>query len=303
MTTSKQLRQPGLLVYLSGVGTSGLVLWLVEIINNLGENIMGWYANGIIPAGALLVGIASGVGYAIAARVLNVKLSKLFVLGMITTGLFDYVAAQWVTYSNVIERNHISPDSYSFLNYIRDICENMSFRSSGSNEKGTPLGAFGYVYKVLEMLGFSFGCMLPCVVLRGMPYCLGCQRYLKRHAVSNLYSPVLAAAIKELPRRERPAAVQAAVDAVSGRALAVLQKVASLSLDETLAALGSASEEPVKKTAASASLRLLKCPQCDGHYITTGVNFIAANGKPGQATLPALDKTGRTTKSEPVQGA
>ena len=94
MSASNQsLRQPGLIVYLCGLGTSALALWLVQIANDNGENIMGWYANGIIPAGALLVGIASGLGYAIGSRVLNVKLSKAFVFGMITTAIIDYFAS------------------------------------------------------------------------------------------------------------------------------------------------------------------------------------------------------------------
>ncbi|MDB6004682.1 MAG: hypothetical protein JWR15_1669, partial [Prosthecobacter sp.] len=97
-TSSKPLRQPGLLVYLCGLGTSALALWLVQLANDHGENIMGWYANGIIPAGALIVGMASGLGYAIGSRVLNVKLSKAFVAGMITTAVVDYFAAQYLTY-------------------------------------------------------------------------------------------------------------------------------------------------------------------------------------------------------------
>lgn len=291
MANPTSLRRPGLIVYLSGVGTSCLVLWLVEIINNQGENIMGWYANGIIPAGALLVGIASGVGYAIGARVLNVKLSKAFVLGMLTTGLFDYLAAQWITYLNVLERFNASSDNYSFGSYLRDICENMSFQRSGSKEAGSPLGAFGYVFKGLEMLGFSFGTMIPCAILRGMPYCMGCQRYLKKNATARLFSAVLTTAIKQLPRKERASAVQKAVEEINTRGLALLQKVSTLPLDATLAALKEASEEPIEKSTARIQIRLSKCPECDAHHIATELHVINEKGKPGQGSLPALDKT------------
>lgn len=290
-----------MIVYFSGVGTSFLALWLVEILNNHGENIMGWYANGIIPAGALLVGIASGVGYAVGARVLNVKLSKAFVMGMLTTGLIDYVAAQWVTYMNILERMNLTSDQYSFVSYIRDICEGMSFKRGGSTEAGAALGAFGYVFKVLEMLGFSFGTMIPCAILRGMPYCGGCQRYLKKHTLASLYSPVLKSSIKELPRGERTAAVQKAVDELTGRAVALLNTVASLPLDQTLTALTGASEPAVKKSTAWIQLRLTKCPDCDSHHVSVGLQFIAANGKQGQATLPPLDKTKGFSNHETAQ--
>jgi len=300
MAKPTSLRRPGLIVYFSGVGTSFLALWLVEILNNHGENIMGWYANGIIPAGALLVGIASGVGYAVGARVLNVKLSKAFVMGMLTTGLIDYVAAQWVTYMNILERLTVSSEQYSFVTYIRDICEGMSFKRGGSTEAGTALGAFGYVFKVLEMLGFSFGTMIPCAILRGVPYCTGCQRYLKQHARASLYSPVLKTGIKELPRGERPAAVQKAVDELTGRSVALLGKVAPLPLDQTLAAFSEVSEQAIKKSTAWINLRLTKCPQCDAHHVAVELHFFAANGKQGHAKLPPLDKTNPADQTKPA---
>lgn len=291
MNKGSSLRQPGLLVYLSGVGTSFLALWCVDMLNERGENVMGWYVNYIIPAGALLVGIASGLGYAIGARVLNVKLTMGFVAGMFTTGLIDYVAAQWVTYSNLIERLRVPADKYSFLSYLREICEGMSFKKSGSTEAGSTLGVFGYVFKFLEMLGFSLGTMIPCAILRGIPYCTGCQRYLKKHTTAGLYSPVLTTSIKALPRAEREGGVKAAVDAVTGRAVALLQSVAQMPLEQTLAALSGASEANIKKSTAWVRLTLYKCPHCNSHHVAVQIQFVAANGKQGHGTLPPLDKT------------
>src|SRR5678809_1448025 len=149
----------------------------------------------------------------------------------------------------------------------------------------------GYLFKVLEMLGFSFGSMIPCAILRGVPYCTGCQRYLKKHAEAKLHSPVPTAEIKQLPRRDRAAAVQKAVDEVTARAVVLLRRVGALPLEHTLAAFREVSEEAVKKSTACVHVRLTKCPQCDAHHIATHLHFIAANGKAGHATLPPLDKT------------
>jgi hypothetical protein len=124
-----------------------------------------------------------------------------------------------------------------------------------------------------------------------MPYCTGCQRYLKKYAEAKIHSPVPTTEIKQLPRRERAAAVQKAVDAVTARAVVLLQRVGTLPLEPTLAALKEVSEEPVKKSTARVHVRLTKCPQCDAHHIAADLHFIAANGKAGQATLPPLDKT------------
>ena len=155
-SSGKRLRQPGLIVYFSGVGTSALVLWLVHYLNESQHfNVMGWYVNGILPVGALLVGAASGAGYAVASRLLQVKLSRAFVLGMITTAILDYFAAQYLTYTNILERLHVAADRYTFVDYIRDICEKMSFKDAHSDKPGSPLGLFGYFFKLLEIAGYA----------------------------------------------------------------------------------------------------------------------------------------------------
>jgi len=237
-TPSKPLRQPGLIVYLCGLGTSALALWLVQIMNENGENIMGWYANGIIPAGALLVGAASGLGYAIGSRVLNVKLSKAFVFGMITTAIVDYFAAQYLTYQSLIERMHIPPERYGFTDYFREISEGMSFKKRHSEESGDALGTWGYLYKVLEIGGYSVGAMFPSLMVFGMPYCKGCQLYLKKHRTGHLHSPEQWSVVKKLKSKERLPALQAAIKALTDRANEITAPIARAPLAETEAAVG-----------------------------------------------------------------
>jgi len=94
--------------------------------------------------------------------------------------------------------------------------------------------------------------------------------------------------------------VQKAVDEVTSRAVALLEKVAPLPLEQTLAALKDVSQAAVKKSTAWVQLTLSKCPQCDSHHIAGGLQFIAANGKQGQATLPPLNKTKGFSGEEPV---
>jgi hypothetical protein len=290
-TPSKPLRQPGLIVYLCGLGTSALVLWLVDLMNEHGENIMGWYANGIIPAGALLVGIASGLGYAIGSRVLNVKISRGFLYGMITTALLDYVAAHWVTWSNLLEKHHATSAQYSFVQYIRDICEGMSFRSSSSKEAGAPLGIFGYLFKLLEMLGYVGGALLPSALLRGMPYCHSCQYYLKKHQKTVINSPASWAAIKKLPKQQRLEALTGAMQDVSARTQQVLQAVQLASFDDTAAKLSELDKAVAKDAPASVSLLLKKCPQCNAHHIAATLMNKTVDKKAATKLLLNLDKT------------
>ena len=147
---SKPLRQPGLIVYFSGLGTSALVLWLVHYLNASQQfNIMGWYVNGILPAGALGVGVLSGLGYAIASRYLQVKLTRGFIIGMLTTAVLDYIAAQYLTYTQILDQFHLSADRYSFLDYIRQICERMAFKDGTQRQVGQPVGRMGLPFQTV----------------------------------------------------------------------------------------------------------------------------------------------------------
>jgi hypothetical protein len=268
-----------------------LVLWGVNLANDHGENIMGWYANGIIPAGALFVGIVSGLGYAIGSRVLNVKISRMFVYGMIATAALDYVAAQWVTWSNLLEKHHASSDRYSFVQYIRDTCEGMSFKSSHSKESGAPLGMWGYLFKLLEMAGYVGGAMVPTVTLRGMPYCHACQYYLKKGQMSVINAPGSWAAIKKLPKVQRKEALVAAVQDAAVRTQQVLQSVESAPLDETVARLSALDKSAGKDAPASVVLALKKCPQCDAHHVTATLVNKTVDKKVASKVLLKLDKT------------
>lgn len=288
---SKPLRQPGLIVYLCGLGTSALVLWGVDLLNGQGTNIMGWYVNGIIPGGALVVGIVSGLGYAIGSRLLNVKISRAFVLGMITTALLDYVAAQWVTWSNLIEKHHATAESYPFLQYIRDICEGMSFTSRNSDKPGSPLGAFGYLFKLLEMAGYACGAMLPSAILRGMPYCHGCQYYLKRHQTTVINATSSWAQIKKLAKKERLEALTAAVQDVAVKTQQALATVEDTPFEETATRLATLDKSATKDAPASVAFTLKKCPHCDAHHIAATLTNKTVDKKVATKVLANLDKT------------
>lgn len=290
-TPSKPLRQPGLIVYLCGLATSALVLWGVQVANENGENIMGWYANGIIPAGAFLVGIASGVGYAVGSRLLQVKLSKAFVFGMITTAVADYFAAHYLTYLNVIELHHIPTERYGFIDYFREISEGMAFKDKHSGEPGSPLGMWGYVYKVLEIGGYSVGAMFPSLMVFGMPYCKGCQQYLKKHRTGYLHAPEQWSVVKKLKKKERLAALQASIKDLIGRANEFTGPIAAAPLAETEAALATLDQTIHKDAAARITYTLKKCPRCDAHHLELSLFNYTEDKKVANSNVATIDKT------------
>ncbi len=296
-TPSKPLRQPGLIVYLCGLGTSALALWLVQIANEHGENIMGWYANGIIPAGAFLVGIASGVGYAVGSRLLQVKLSKAFVLGMLTTAVIDYFAAHYLTYLSIIELHHIPTERYGFIDYCREISESMAFKNKNSGEPGSPLGVWGYFYKLLEICGYAGGAMVPSALVFGMPYCKGCQQYLKKHRTGHLHSPEQWSVVKKLKKKERLAALQAAIKDLIARANEFAKPIAAAPLAETEGAIATLDQSIQKDAAARITFNLKKCPRCDAHHLDLNLFNYTEDKKVSNSNVAKIDKT-KVVKAE-----
>lgn len=295
MEKSRVNRQPGWLVYLCGLATSVLALYLVHLAANHGEHVMGWYGYGIIPAGALIVGVASGLGYAIGSYWMNVKLWKGFIWGMVATAVVDYVAAQYVTYLDVLERYHASAEDYSFGQYFRDICENMAFTRSGSKESGDPLGTLGYLFKTLEMGGYAFGAVVPSLALMGLPYCKNCQFYLKKNKTHFIPAPMPKPEWKQLTRKEKAAALEQQLQAVAQHALQFAQQVAHTPYDITMQALSTLPVEEPKDAVGWVKVLIKKCPQCEAHHLNVMlVNNTVPRNK-GQTLLADVDKTTATS--------
>lgn len=287
---SRPLRHPGIVVYLCGLTTSILALGAVELLNKSAINVMGFYVNGILPAGALLVGISSGLGYAAASRVLQTKLFGAFIATMVVTALLDYSAAQYLTYANLLEQHRVAAEQYPFTQYVRDICEKMSFVSSGSDKPGSELGLFGYFFKLLEMAGYVLGATLPSLVVSNMPYCKGCQKYLTKYRTAFFSSSTPWADIKKLAKKQREPALESAIAPLLDRAGQLCQDMVAVSLSDTVALLDDLDAKPIPGTAAHVVLTLQKCPTCDAHVVQATLVNYTADKKVANRTISRLEK-------------
>lgn len=291
-------RSPGLLVYACGVGTTALVVVLVQVLNGAEFNAMGLYANGILPVGAILVGVLSGTGYALGSRFLNVKLSKGFVVGMIATGVGDWFALQYFEYASLLEQYRYAPTMLGYLDYLTQTATSMTFGRVGSSGEGTELGRAGYFFKALELSGFALGTMVPSWTLFAMPYCRRCRCYLKVEQTSFVVSALSHAEAMKLDRfsMKKPARTAALAEAqhlVQERAAEVLARIQQAPLAEVRAALGALDVvgKGKEKPAAQVSFRLKKCPRCESHHVVATLVTVAPNGKPATAEVFKLDKT------------
>src|SRR5580692_2014574 len=57
----------GTLVLIGGAASTAVALLAVYFLNETGTNVMGWYADYVLPIGALLVGLLASSGFGVAS--------------------------------------------------------------------------------------------------------------------------------------------------------------------------------------------------------------------------------------------
>jgi hypothetical protein len=274
-------RTPYFFVLQCGILTSVLALagvyWLNK--NSSDFHIMGWYANYVIPAGALIVGLVAGSGYGIASRVTGVRISRGLLWTVVLLQAGAYVGAEYVEYRDVIKQlgqagaARVQPGRLpTFLEYYDFKARSFAWKKDQGNGAGAPLGGWGYVFVLLGAAGFILGGLIAPAVLFAVPYCEGCQRYMSRKVLGVLPAAVPVkkiskkdTAAQEAHAREQEEAGERASSAVvrlggaiaAGNATAVRQELSDA---------GSAKLNA--KLPKRVDVSLAWCKSCEGGKIT-----------------------------------
>lgn len=176
------LRVP--IVVASGLLTTAVALGIGSFLDHVSDgkfHIMGWFANGIIPAGAILIGIAAAVGYMIAALYLGTRIGgKLLVVIGITTLLAYFGAYYWEFWYEGPLVLKTTGERVGFWHYFDINTRAIYFVSSrGSAPQGPQegLGALGYGVRLLELVGFMGGTIALPLILKSKRYCAHCEQY------------------------------------------------------------------------------------------------------------------------------
>jgi hypothetical protein len=172
-----RVKRPGLLVLMAGVGTSVATLAMLYVLNIVSPDlhVMGWYANGIIPIGAMLVGLIAGSGYGIASWFTGAKIGKGLLFQIVLLQLLVYMFSQYVHFLVITAAFDNVP--FSFWEFFdREI---RAFAWNNDGQPGEPFGIWGYGMLALEMAGFSLCAMIAPAILFAVPYCEACQIYMK----------------------------------------------------------------------------------------------------------------------------
>ena len=224
--------KPYFAVLLSGLLTSAAALagvyWLGRHTDDF--HLLGWYANYVIPAGAMIVGVAAASGYAVASWLTGTRISRGLLLAVLLLQTGAYVAAEYVEYRDVMdglrERGLVVGPEPSFLQYYDLKARSFAWKERGAgNQPGEPLGGWGYVFVLLGAAGFILSGLISPAVLYAVPYCDRCQRYMKRKVVGVLPAsvPVKKIAKSDQAAQDAHAEEQARAAAQADEALARLR--------------------------------------------------------------------------------
>jgi len=183
-----------LLVTLFGAITSLLTAvilsWVERHFNFAFYSLMVWF---VIPAGAVCAGLVASGGYYLGAIVFNHKPQAIILLNMIAISIGTYFLVQYLDYIYVeIEGKRIA-DYISFVDYwdLTTAHTEMTLRAGrgGHIKAGSvELGSWGYVYAILQILGFALGCAVVFGYLASKVFCKKCSRYSSLKGTASRYT-------------------------------------------------------------------------------------------------------------------
>lgn len=168
------------LVLISGLATTSLTLLGVYLLekNTDDFHIMGWYANYVLPVGALIVGVAASSGYGLASWFSGIKITRKLLWTVVVLQFLAYFAAQYIEFKGLHLFYRTTGEPVSFFKYY-DIGARSFAWKQNDGSSGEPLGVWGYCFRALEVVGFVLGGLIVPLVLCKAPYCPQCQLYMK----------------------------------------------------------------------------------------------------------------------------
>ena len=168
---------------------TGLTLALLETTTGLAiYSFMCWL---IIPIGAIGAGLVSASGYYFGARFFHHRPTRLLIFNVMSVSVSTYFVINYLNYSMLeINGKHVA-DVVPFGTYLNAVwtTTSMDFRVRGVKVgESAEMGSLGYVYAVLQMVGFAAGGLCVYWYLRSIPFCERCSKYFKTTSKHEQYS-------------------------------------------------------------------------------------------------------------------
>lgn len=253
-------------VVAAGAGTTLLALAGVFALARHGENIMGWYANYIIPVGALLVGLVAASGYGIAAWVTGLKMTNRLMWSVMGQLALSYFLAQYEQYLLM------DPDGLGmgFWTWFDEMSRSFAWKQR-DGRAGEALGALGYGVRALEIAGFVLGGVLVPLGLKSQPYCDPCRTYMRTRLIALLPAAKPSKMFSKASSEEQQVALDAALEGVE-----ILFKTAAegdrARLEQEISQRGPlAAKRATSRLGARAAVNLVRCPRCAAGHLAASL--------------------------------
>lgn len=266
-------------VLIGGLATTVLTLagvWYLERVSDK-ANVMGWYADYVIPVGPLLVGIVAGIGYGLMSYRTGVKVSGRLLVLVLVLQLLAYFVAQYIQFERFAKLLASISDArgahLSFWHWFDFTTRSFAWvEENGRATNGSALGAWGYGIRALEILGFTLGGLIVPGIMRTLPYCGGCGVYMKSRQLCVLSAGVKPRKVKKTDTEGQAAyAAEAAAALASG--MARLEQIRGWVAEGQTSALQMLREQnkAEAKQAMGQTLRLVctlvQCPLCRAGHL------------------------------------
>lgn len=316
-TVAEPKRKPFLFVLQSGLITSAIALAIVYFLNKHASdvNIMGWYANYVIPAGAILVGLIAGSGYGIASWWSGVKIGRGLLVAVLALQAIAYVAAEYIEYRDVVQMldKQLSDANISdaeaaelglvkpgFIEYYQMKAESFAWKPKNGKGEGEPLGKWGYLFVGLGALGFIAGGAIAPAILMAKPYCDDCQLYMKTKQMGVLPGSVPARKVKKSDTQgmaayeaEQAKAIEDGADHV--KRLTEFAAAGDAAAFRTFAAMTD-NQKATGKLPRRIAVNVIRCTGCDKGQLVYSI-ITGTGDKTNTENLPPIALTPEFTRA------
>jgi hypothetical protein len=294
---AKAKHLPILVLVWGGLTTLGALVGVWALNRFADTYIMGWYANRILPVGAILVGLVASSGYGIASWVIGVRIRKHLLWAILGIQVLAYFAGQYIEYRTIQPVAPLNANAeavlagkrppttgpilfrrISFPEYYHLSAINFAWSKDYGKGSGEPLGMWGYFFRLLEIVGFAAGSLIVPGVLMAAPYCDLCQIYMKTRVVAKVPTSIEARKIKK-GDIEGTAKYEAEQQQAAEKGLPEVQRLHDLAVAPDPAAFGQAvgmlapslKDKRIDKLPSRAHISLVYCPHCHNGHLQPSV--------------------------------
>lgn len=165
----------------AGLATSLMTAGLVTLFHMwTGFNLFSFSILVIVPAGAGACGFLAASGYYLAAKLLHQKPTKALFLQMVAIAALTQALIYWLEYQTASVDGVNVTNLVSFGQYLDIMMTKVHVRiGRGAGVDTGEAGSFGYWLAALDFIGFLVGGGFVYALLKGIPSCNACDKYLR----------------------------------------------------------------------------------------------------------------------------